>query len=253
MMTCTQKNRAAKPYMHLPYQSLEELTAEQRAGLLCICRESISSGRGSALPSLSHLLHTQAGITWTNAHPQQPAHCETECSTCSKVTVGWGKLWPAGTQSNSVRDVLAWCNSPKWGISYKWAGRWGTGTPAAGWQVKHLQCKAGQVEHRRGQVEHWAPWMTSCGQQSCLICSRSLFCDGQDTLTHWHYRKLKITQPSFYLKSTSASPLHCPEADPVFSPLLFCLVRWGDFIIIITKLTILQNLILSGFLRVSFN
>lgn len=34
MMICTQKNRAAKPYMHLPYQSLKELTAQKRAGLL---------------------------------------------------------------------------------------------------------------------------------------------------------------------------------------------------------------------------
>lgn len=34
MMICTQKNRAAKPYMHLPHQSLKELAAQKRAGLL---------------------------------------------------------------------------------------------------------------------------------------------------------------------------------------------------------------------------
>jgi len=67
MMICSQ-NRAAKPYVQLPYLSLEKLTAEKRA---CFMRpsscapalESISSGCGSAIPSLSHPLLTLAGIT----------------------------------------------------------------------------------------------------------------------------------------------------------------------------------------------
>ena len=67
-MICTQKNRAAKAYVQLPYLSLEELTAEKGAGFIpllpCVpAPEIISSGRGSAIPSLSHPLLTQAGIT----------------------------------------------------------------------------------------------------------------------------------------------------------------------------------------------
>lgn len=163
MMTCTQKNRAAKP--SLPGSGGAHSWAESWLAVtlsLCVCRESVSSAPGSALPSLSHLLHTQAGITWTKAHPQQQAHGDTACRTCSKVTVGWGKLQPAGTQSNSVRDGLAWCNSPKWGVSFKQAGRWGKGTPAAGWQVKHLQCKPGPegMQERPGGTLDDSLWPT---------------------------------------------------------------------------------------------
>lgn len=108
---------------------------------------------------------------------------------------------------------------------------------AGWWNIR--SANQAQKECRRGQVEHWAPWMTTSGQQSCLIWSRSLFCDAQGTpLTHWHYRKLSPVFPS---NPPSASPLRSSEAlaDPGFAPfVLFGLL--GGFIII-TKLTILQN------------
>lgn len=123
MMICTQKNRAAKPYMHFPYQSLKELTAQKRAGLLwlspCVPTEKYQlwSWQCTSL-SLPSTLHP-GSIIWTNAHPQQQAHRDIVCRTCSKVTMGWGKLKPSGTWCNSVRDVLAWYNSPKGRISFK--------------------------------------------------------------------------------------------------------------------------------------
>lgn len=123
-----QKNRAAKPYVQLPHLSLQELTAEKTAGFMwllsCVpAPESISFGRGSAIPSLSYPLLTRAGITWTSAHPQLQPHYGAVCRTCSKVTISWGKLKPAGTRSNSARDVLIWSNSPRWGTSFEQAGR----------------------------------------------------------------------------------------------------------------------------------
>lgn len=66
---------------------------------------------------------------------------------------------------------------------------------AGWWNIR--SANQAQKECRRGQVEHWAPWMTTSGQQSRLIWSRSLFCDAQGTpLTHWHYRKLSPVFPS---------------------------------------------------------
>lgn len=196
-MVCTQKNRAAKPYIHLPYQSLEELTAEKSCLAVTLtlraCREITSFGHGSALPSVSHQLCSQAGSTRTKAHPQQQAHHDTVSRACSKVTMGWGKLKPAGTQSNSVRDVIL--QSGDCFLNRQGGEKQEHLLQVGKWNI----CSANQAqkEHKSGQVEHWAPWMSHSGQCSCVIRFRSLFCDGQDTpLTCWHYRKLSPVFPS---------------------------------------------------------
>lgn len=137
--------------------------------------ESISSSGGTAIPSHSHLLLTQAGITWTNAH------YGAVCRTCSKVTISWGKI-KSETKSNSVRGVLIWSYSPRWRTSFKQAGRRGasgcsrrlTGdkTAAQAWPKSPKKTRPCRT---LGSLDGSFVPMHN---QSCMIWTRS-FCYGQ--------------------------------------------------------------------------
>lgn len=169
-MICTRKSRAAKPCKHLPYQSLEELTAEQRAGLACCHSHRVPAEKVSALALAVHFLLSSICSTPRQALPDLMLTHNKKHTVILCAGHAARSPWAEGNYNLLEHRVIQW-GMYLHGVILR-SGEFLLNGQEGKEQEHLLQlgkwniCSANQAqkECRRGQVEHWAPWMTPCDQ-----------------------------------------------------------------------------------------